>query len=108
KISSGISGASNHQSIGMDKALAHINESIDQALQAAGLSHTDIAFTQYGLAGLDREQDYDIVRPALADIPFSNWDMVSDTFEGLRTGSTSNKGVVLICGTGSNAAGRNE
>ncbi|WP_169084131.1 N-acetylglucosamine kinase [Paenibacillus sp. PL91] len=108
KISSGISGASNHQSIGIDKAIAHINESIDQALQAAGLSHSDIAFAQYGLAGLDRQQDYGIVRPALSQIPFANWDMVSDTFEGLRTGSTSNTGVVLICGTGSNAAGRNE
>ncbi|OBZ10241.1 N-acetylglucosamine kinase [Bacillus sp. FJAT-26390] len=108
KISSGVAGPSNHQTIGIDKALANINDSIDQALQAAGLSHADIAFAQYGLAGLDREQDYQIVRPALSHIPFARWNIVSDTFEGLRTGSPSNIGVVLICGTGSNAAGRNE
>ncbi|TXK85291.1 N-acetylglucosamine kinase [Paenibacillus sp. N3.4] len=108
KISSGVSGSSNHQVVGIEKTLTHIKESIDQALQAAGLSHADIAFAQYGMAGLDRERDYEIVRPALATLPFNRWDMVCDTMEGLRTGSPDNVGVVLLCGSGTNAAGRNE
>lgn len=108
KISSGISGSSNHQVVGIDKAFGHIKESVDLALQAAGLSYPDIAFTQYGLAGLDRVQDYRIVHPALSRIPFPRWDVVPDTMEGLRTGSIHNVGVVLICGSGTNAAGRNE
>ncbi|UKS27079.1 ATPase [Paenibacillus sp. HWE-109] len=107
KVSSGVSGSSNHQVVGIDKALAHITESIDQALQAAGLSYTDIAFAQFGLAGLDRLRDYEIVQPALAALPLARWDMVCDTMEGLRTGSPDNIGVVLLCGSGTNAAGRN-
>ncbi|OPH53146.1 ATPase [Paenibacillus ferrarius] len=108
KVGSGISGSCNHQVIGIDKAAMHIKESIDLALQAAKLTYSDIAFTQYGLAGLDRERDYKIVRQAISQIPLAPWDLVSDTMEGLRTGSVRNVGVVLICGSGTNAAGRNE
>jgi N-acetylglucosamine kinase-like BadF-type ATPase len=108
KVSSGVSGSSNHQNVGVELALKHIKEAITQALQSAGLDYPDIAFIQYGLAGLDREKDYELMRPALSALPFSHWDMVGDTMEGLRTGSFKNIGVVLICGSGTNAAGRNE
>jgi N-acetylglucosamine kinase-like BadF-type ATPase len=108
KVGSGVSGSSNHQVIGVEQAFMHIKEAIDQALEAAGLVYKDIAFIQYGLAGLDREMDYALMRPVLNSLPFSNWDMVGDTMEGLRTGSYKNAGVVLLCGSGTNAAGRND
>src|SRR5665647_948556 len=108
KVGSGVSGSSNHQVIGVEQAFMHIKEAIDQALEAAGLVYKDITFIQYGLAGLDREMDYALMRPVLNSLPFSNWDMVGDTMEGLRTGSYKNAGVVLLCGSGTNAAGRND
>ncbi|MGQ5393701.1 N-acetylglucosamine kinase [Paenibacillus sp. M.A.Huq-84] len=108
KIGSGVAGCANHQIVGVEPAIAHIKESVELALQSAGLTYSDIAFAEYGLAGLDRDRDYALMRPALEAIPFSRCDMVCDTMEGLRTGSPRNVGVVLICGSGSNAAGRNE
>ncbi|OCT14580.1 ATPase [Paenibacillus pectinilyticus] len=108
KISSGISGSSNHQVVGIDQAYAAIKESIEQALHAASLSYSDMAFAQYALAGLDRPHDHEIVRKALSQLPFARWDMAPDTMAGLRTGSLRNVGIVLICGSGTNAAGRNE
>ncbi|MCY0876947.1 MAG: hypothetical protein OWT28_11870 [Firmicutes bacterium] len=65
---------------------------------------------QYGLAGADREHDFQIIRPALATLPVSHWDVVCDTLEKLRTGCPYNVGVVLVCGSGTNgtnAMGRN-
>jgi N-acetylglucosamine kinase-like BadF-type ATPase len=106
-ISGGKSLGSNHQTVGIDTALERIQSSINEALMKAGLDAKDISFCQYGLAGADRDIDFSILRPALAALPFSRWDLVCDTYEGLRAGTEDNVGVVLICGTGTNAVGRN-
>jgi N-acetylglucosamine kinase-like BadF-type ATPase len=103
----GVSGGGNHQGPGIDQALANIRDSADQALEQAGLTHAEIDFVQFGLAGADRDKDFNILRPALATLPFRKWDLVCDTMEGLRAGSPENIGVVLVCGSGTNAAGRN-
>jgi N-acetylglucosamine kinase-like BadF-type ATPase len=107
KISEGHAKGSNHQTVGIDTAKIRIQESIESALELAGLDYRDIAFVQYGLAGADREKDFSILRPALSTIPFQHWDLVCDAFEGLRIGSPQNIGVALICGTGTNAIGLN-
>lgn len=103
----GLAKGSNHQGIGIGQALERIKSSIDSALSAAGLTTSDITHAVYGLAGADRERDLNILRPALASLPIASWRVVCDTMIGLRTGSPSNTGVVLICGSGTNAAGRN-
>lgn len=108
KVGDGLSGRGNHQVVGIETALMNIKESIDKALACAGLTYKDISFTQFGLAGADREKDFAILRPALSTLPFETWDLVCDTFEGLRIGSENNIGVVLVCGSGTNAAGRNK
>lgn len=103
----GLAGGGNHQTQGIRLALEHIRQSADMALKQAGLNYDDISFVQYGLAGADRQKDFDILRPGLASLPFRSWDVVCDTYEGLRAGSPDNVGVVLVCGSGTNAAGRN-
>jgi N-acetylglucosamine kinase-like BadF-type ATPase len=103
----GVSGGGNHQGPGIQQALSNLRDSAEQALLQAGLSYDDITFVQYGLAGADREKDLNILRPALSTLPFAKWDVVCDTMEGLRAGSPDNIGVVLVCGSGTNAAGRN-
>ncbi|WP_078555599.1 N-acetylglucosamine kinase [Bacillus alkalicellulosilyticus] len=108
RLGTGIAGGGNHQSIGMKQSLLHIQQSIESALLEAGLKEKDIDFVQYGLSGADREKDFNIILPALSTLPFSKWDVVCDTMEGLRTGSSAYTGVVLVCGSGTNAAGRNE
>ncbi|NBD28159.1 ATPase [Paenibacillus sp. T1] len=103
----GLAGCGNHQVPGIDEAIANIRKSAMMALEQAGLNEADIDYVQYGLAGADREKDFRILRPGLAGLPFPNWDVVCDTYEGLRAGTPDNVGVVLICGSGTNAAGRN-
>ncbi|HET7656821.1 MAG TPA: BadF/BadG/BcrA/BcrD ATPase family protein, partial [Bacillales bacterium] len=102
------SGCSNHQVVGVEGALKNICEAAQQALSKARLSPEDICYTQYGLAGADRQKDFDILHPALAGLPFERWSVVCDTMEGLRVGSPGNYGVVLVCGAGTNAAGRDK
>ncbi|MBM7691746.1 N-acetylglucosamine kinase-like BadF-type ATPase [Peribacillus deserti] len=108
KLGEGISGRGNHQALGIEPAFNNIKESIDKALSSAGLYYKDISFTQFGLAGADRKKDFSILRPALNTLPLESFDLVCDTFEGLRIGSENNVGVVLVCGSGTNAAGRNK
>lgn len=107
-LGKGVSGGGNYQGPGIDVALFHIKESIERALKTANLTYDDISFVQYGLAGADRKKDFSILEPALATLPFEQWALVCDTMEGLRTGSPENIGVVLVCGSGTNAAGRNK
>lgn len=107
RLGTGISGCGNYQGPGIEVAISHIRAAIEGALIQAGLTEKDIAYVQYGLAGADREKDISILNQALSSLPFSSWGLVCDTMEGLRTGSKDNVGVVLVCGSGTNAAGRN-
>lgn len=97
----------NHQIIGAEEAFAHIDATVQRALQDAGLPPEAIAFVQYGLAGADRENDFEILRPGLMASPFPRWCLVSDAWQALRAGAEDNIGVALVCGSGANAVGRN-
>ncbi|MDX5476360.1 MAG: ATPase [Bacillaceae bacterium] len=107
RIGYGLAGCGNHQSYGIDEAYLHIETSIQNALSDAHLKKEDISFVQFGLAGADRPRDFEILNGALEKLGFEHWEVVCDTMEGLRIGSSSNTGVVLVCGTGTNCAGRN-
>lgn len=98
---------SNHQVAGVEQAMRHVRMAVEGALADAGLSARDIHHAVYGLAGADRDVDLALLRPALATLPIASWRVVCDTMIGLRLGSPSNTGVVLVCGSGTNAAGRN-
>mgnify|MGYP001473407850 CR=1 FL=1 len=106
-LGEGRAGCGNHQMNGIDAALAEIRAACEQAVRAAGAEPDVIAAVCYGLAGADRDADFAVLRPALATLPYRNWDVVCDTMTGLRTGSPDGVGVVLVCGSGTNAAGRN-
>ena len=106
-ISSGKSQGSNHQIIGVELALSRIQESIQNALHAAGTTPHEVDFVQYGLAGADRETDLKILSEALVALPYRRWAVVSDAWEGLRAGTDNGIGVSVVCGSGTNAVGRN-
>lgn len=107
RIGQGFSGNGNHQGVGIARFLENIQAAVKQALKEARLQPKDISFAQFGLAGVDREKDVLMLRKALQTLPFSKWGFGPDTLEGLRAGSRMNTGVVLVCGAGTNAAGRN-
>ncbi|QMV41850.1 N-acetylglucosamine kinase [Cohnella cholangitidis] len=105
-VGKGNSGNGNHQT-GYETAKRNIRESVEMALAEAGLKREDIEFAYFGLAGADREIDYRILRPMIAELGFPRHEINCDTMIALRAGTDRPYGVVLICGTGSNSAGVN-
>lgn len=105
-IGKGHSGNGNHQ-LGVEVARRNITTSVEMALQAAGLSREDITFAFFGLAGADRPIDYAILRPLIKELGFAKYEIDCDTMIALRAGTSQPFGVVLICGTGTNSAGKN-
>ncbi|WP_239615714.1 N-acetylglucosamine kinase [Cohnella mopanensis] len=105
-VGKGNSGQGNHQ-VGYEIARRNIRESVEMALAQAELSRTDIEFAYFGLAGADREIDYEILRPMIAELAFPRYEINCDTMIALRAGTNRPYGVVLICGTGTNSAGVN-
>ncbi|RED58043.1 N-acetylglucosamine kinase [Cohnella lupini] len=105
-VGKGSSGNGNHQ-VGYDRAKTNIRESVEMALAQAGLTREEIEFAYFGLAGADREIDYRILRPMIAEMGFPRHDINCDTMIALRAGTDRPYGVVLICGTGTNSAGVN-
>ncbi|MFE6077441.1 N-acetylglucosamine kinase [Paenibacillus sp. NPDC057886] len=106
-LGKGVGGNGNHQ---IDRALAaqSIREAAEGALNEAGLRIHEISHTYFGLAGADREADYRILHPLVQEIGFTqNYSINCDTMIGLRAGTNRPYGVALICGTGTNSAGRN-
>lgn len=105
-LGKGKSGNGNHQT-GALEAANSIRAATFGALTEAGLSLEDIQHTYLGLAGADREADYAILHPMIRQIGFTKYTINCDTMIGLRAGTNQPYGVALICGTGTNAAGRN-
>ncbi|NOU85024.1 ATPase [Paenibacillus sp. LMG 31460] len=106
-IGKGHSGNGNHQ-LGVEQALGNISNSVAMALQQAGLTHSDIEYAFFGLAGADRPIDNTILRPLIGGLGFTNYGIDCDTMIALRAGTTQPFGVVLICGSGTNSAGKNK
>lgn len=107
RLGLGLSGCGNHQLCGLQTALANMECAIQQALDEAKLKKPDVAFVQYALAGADRPRDFQLLEPALHSMGFGDWNLVCDTMAGLRSGVEDYTGVVLVCGSATNAAGRN-
>jgi N-acetylglucosamine kinase-like BadF-type ATPase len=105
-IGRGESGCGNHQ-LGVEQASINIDAAVSQALSQAQLLRSDISFALFGLAGADREADFRILRPMIANFGFDHCDVVCDTVIGLRAGTRQPDGVVIICGSGTNCYGVN-
>ncbi|ULO07380.1 ATPase [Paenibacillus sp. 19GGS1-52] len=105
-LGTGRSGNGNHQTGGAEAAHS-IQEATFEALAEAGLQLEDIQHAYLGLAGADREADYNILHPMIRKIGFTQYTINCDTIIGLRAGTNRSYGIALICGTGTNAAGRN-
>ncbi|MWC27814.1 N-acetylglucosamine kinase [Paenibacillus sp. MMS18-CY102] len=105
-IGKGKGGRGNHQN-GRDEAEFSIRAATAQALEQAGLTKEDVTHACFGLAGADRETDYQILRPLVASIDFPRWSIECDTLIGLRAGTTRPYGIGIICGTGTNCVGIN-
>ncbi|WP_219835112.1 N-acetylglucosamine kinase [Paenibacillus sp. R14(2021)] len=105
-LGKGQSGNGNHQ-IDAAEAKRHLAGAVNEALKSAGVKHDDVQHAYFGLAGADRETDYRILRPLVAAIGLPRHSIDCDTMIGLRAGTDRPYGISVICGTGTNCAGRN-
>ncbi|MDK8182406.1 BadF/BadG/BcrA/BcrD ATPase family protein [Paenibacillus sp. UMB4589-SE434] len=105
-LGKGLAGNGNHQ-VNRNVAANNIRAACDAALQEAGITREQVSYAYFGLAGADREPDYEILRPMIADLEFANYQITCDTMIGMRAGTNKSYGAAIICGTGFNAAARN-
>ncbi|MFX3636331.1 MAG: N-acetylglucosamine kinase [Candidatus Pristimantibacillus sp.] len=105
-IGKGHGGNGNHQTA-FGEAKKSIEDACLQALQEAGVTKEEVTFAYFGLAGADREPDYEILRPMIASLGFERHAIACDTMIGMRAGTKRSYGAVIISGTGFNSAARN-
>ncbi len=103
----GQADGSNHQTGGLERAMGEISTAVHAALDHAALKPAEIELGVYCLAGADLPEDFDLLRNAVADLSLSHHVLIkNDTMAALRAGLTRSWGVVVVCGSGFNAAGR--
>ena len=103
----GTAGIANQNADGLEKAMQQVAAAVDMALQAARLSVREIELGCFCLAGADFPEDFVKIQAALERLGLARRVVVkNDTAAGLRSGLSRSWGVVVVCGTGFNAAGR--
>jgi glucosamine kinase len=99
----GIAGSANHESVGIEKAIYHIRHAIEDAARQADCS-LPLPSAWFGLAGIDRPHDYDLLLPRLQ--PLAQHIRLTNDAELVLSALPGGVGIALIAGTGSIALGR--
>jgi N-acetylglucosamine kinase-like BadF-type ATPase len=103
----GRGGPGNHQGPGLEAVVAEYRRAGEEALAQAGLRGDQVAHGAFCLAGADLPQDYAMLIPAVRALGLAQRITVkNDTMAALRSGLSRPWGVTVICGSGTNAAGR--
>ncbi len=105
----GEAGPGNHEVFGYPPAAKCVGEAVEQACDGANLSISDLTQSCFSMAGADVESDFtelpeQIIRPLLGKTPFL---LKNDAFGCLRGGTRDPFGIMINCGTGQVAVGRN-
>jgi N-acetylglucosamine kinase-like BadF-type ATPase len=87
--------------------MSEISQCVGQALIRAQMPSAQVELGVFCLAGADLPEDYAMLTRAIEDLKVCRKVVVkNDTMAGLRSGLSRPWGVVVVCGTGTNAAGR--
>lgn len=99
----GVAGSSNHEVVGMERAVAAIHEAVGKATANA---RADLPLTAawIGLAGIDHPRDIELLAPAVSSFAASV--RVTNDAELALSTLPRQVGVAVISGTGSIALGR--
>lgn len=103
EIGRGLAGGANYNDVGLEEAVKHIYAAVEQAARAAQCKFP-LRKAWLGLAGIDRQADYDVLYPRVRELA-AQVHLTNDG-ELLLAGLEKPVGVVLISGTGSIALGR--
>ena len=101
----GLAGPANHQTAGLEPAMAELRCACEEALAHSGAS-PPVDAGVYGLAGADLPVDFALLNPAVEGMGFARTVQVrNDTMVALRSGLKRSWGVAVVCGTGFNSGG---
>jgi N-acetylglucosamine kinase-like BadF-type ATPase len=90
----------NHQGVGLQAAMREIERACRQALGGRSAD-----FASFCLSGADLAPDFAMLRPAIESLGIARrFDLRNDTWAAMRAGTSHPWGVVVICGSGINAA----
>jgi N-acetylglucosamine kinase-like BadF-type ATPase len=108
-LGAGVAGPSNWEDVGIEGTEKALQEAVQGALGKAAVRVTDVAASVFGLAGIDFPADEE----RLAQIPEAiglrgPHLLLNDSLVALRAGTNRSWGIVVVAGTGSVVAGRNE
>ncbi len=102
-------GPSNWEEVGLPRTADTLDRVVREALGDAGVPSSDLAASVFGLSGVDWPSDELRIRTVLAPMQLGGpLEVVNDAFVALRAGTRRPSGIVVIAGTGSVVAGRNE
>jgi N-acetylglucosamine kinase-like BadF-type ATPase len=103
------SGASNWEDVGVAAAGATVQAAVREALGSAGVDATAVDGAVFGLAGIDWPADEVRMGSIAETLGLGGaWEMLNDAFVALRAGANRPWGVVVVAGSGTVVAGRNE
>jgi N-acetylglucosamine kinase-like BadF-type ATPase len=106
-VARGVAGPSNHLAVGQDRALAALDDAVNQAFGAASVARGSVLAACLGLAGADRPADREMLSRWAASVSLS--DRVRIENDGrlvLAAGTPDDWGLAVIAGTGSFALAR--
>lgn len=107
-IADHVGGPSNHQTIGLSKTKAVLEDLFHLVLETANISKTDIEYIFLGLAGADLPSDFEKLNEICESIFISiKFEVVNDAWIIMRSGTKDPYGAVSIYGTGANAGAIN-
>ena len=108
-IGEAFSEASNALRVGLEEAVLHIDQAVNEACLRAGIEPRDIASACAALAGISHPIHYHTMKDALDErLGLNHLELVTDARAALAGALDGQPGVVLIAGTGSIAMGMNE
>lgn len=107
-IGEGVSGPANALRVGVQQAVRHIREAVDQARAQAGIDLPQIVAAEIGLAGARRREIRERMRKAIRQVlAIRRLKIVTDADIALDGATDGVPGLVLIAGTGSICCGIN-
>jgi N-acetylglucosamine kinase-like BadF-type ATPase len=102
----GRSGGSNYEGVGIAEARKALAAACWEAFRQGGATPEQVQVGCFALAGADFPEDFDMLRRELAQLSLCQRLVITnDTIAALRAGTRRPYGVVVVMGSGTNAAG---
>ena len=106
-LATAANGGANWERIGVKAVQKSLSEIVDAVCLKASISKAEIVDSTFALAGLDWEEDEELLAPIINSLGLEGrCQLINDSFAALFAGIPQGIGCVSIAGTGGKSAGR--